>query len=233
MGSSRFPGKMSADLGGFPIIDWVLRRSKKSNLVDKFILATSTKTEDDFLIKKANDYMIGSYRGSENNVLSRFVEVANDENADIIVRICADNPFICGNEIDRVISLFLEKMPDYAFNHIPAMGNNYVDGIGAEVFTYDTLTTIAKNTENDSQLEHVTKYIWDNKKNFDIQIINAPVELANPEVGLDVDTKEDLSCLNNILEKHKNWIFPEDVCVKDILKYYTTQSIKNWINTYE
>jgi len=227
MGSSRFPGKMSADLGGFPIIDWVLRRSKTSNLVDKFILATSTKTEDDFLVKKANEYMIGSYRGSENNVLSRFVEVANDENADIIVRICADNPFICGNEIDRAISLFLENMPDYAFNHTPAMGNNYVDGVGAEVFTFDALSKIAKNAENDSQLEHVTKYIWDNKRNFDIHIINAPVELAYPEIDLDVDTKEDLFCLNNILEKHKNWISPEDFCVQDILKNYFIELINN------
>jgi len=227
MGSSRFPGKMSADLGGFPIIDWVLRRSKTSNLVDKFILATSNKTEDDFLVKKANEYLIGNYRGSEHNVLSRFVEVANAENADIIVRICADNPFICGNEIDRAISLFLQKMPDYTFNHIPAMGNNYVDGVGAEVFTYDTLGKIAKNAENDSQLEHVTKYIWDNKTNFDIQIINAPVDLANPEVCLDVDTKEDLCCLNKILDKHKNRILPEDVCVQDIIKNYFIKSVNN------
>ena len=109
MGSSRFPGKMAADLGGVPIIDWVIRRSKTSNLVDKFILATTTKTEDDFLVKKANKHLIGSYQGSEHNVLSRFVEVANIENADIIVRICADSPFICGKEIDRAISLFLDR----------------------------------------------------------------------------------------------------------------------------
>ena len=228
MDSSRFPGKMSVDLGGFPIIDWVLRRSKTSNLIDKFILATSTKIEDDFLVKKANEHLIGSYQGSEHNVLSRFIEVANTEHADIIVRICADNPFICGDEIDRMISLFLQEMPDYAFNHIPAMGNNYVVGVGAEVFTYDTLSKIAKNAENESQLEHVTKYIWDNQENFDIQIINAPENLANPEVELDVDTKEDLCFLKNILDKHKNWGFPEDVSVQDIIKIISSKKlIKN------
>ena len=227
MGSSRFPGKMAADLGGFPIIDWVVRRSKTSNLIDKFILATSTKTENDFLVKKANEHLIGSYRGSEHNVLSRFVEVANVEHANIIVRICADNPFICGGEIDRMLSLFLQEMPDYAFNHIPAMGNNYIDGVGAEVFTYDTLSKITKNAKNESQLEHVTKYIWDNQDNFNIQIINAPVELANPEIGLDVDTKADLYFLNNILDKYNNWIFPEDVSVPSIIKKYLIKSVNN------
>ena len=95
MRSSRLPGKMSYKLGGYPIIDWVIRRSLKSNLVDNIILATSINPENDYLIKRAHLHGIDTYRGSENNVLSRFVEVAKREHADIIVRICADNPFIC------------------------------------------------------------------------------------------------------------------------------------------
>ena len=53
--------------------------------------------------------MIDSYRGCENNVLSRFVNISKNENADIIVRICADNPFIDHNEIDRLIKFYLSK----------------------------------------------------------------------------------------------------------------------------
>ena len=218
MGSSRFPEKMSADLGGFPIIDWVLRRSKASDLVDKFILATSTKSENDFFVKKANEYMISCYRGSEHNVLSRFVEVVNAENAEIIVRICADNPFICGKEIDRAINIFLQKVPDYAFNHIPAMGNNYVDGVGAEVLSYNTLIKIAENAKDNSQFEHVTKYIWDNPEEFNIRTIQAPIELSFPKVSLDLDTKQDFLFLNNLLTRYKDWNVPEDVCIQDLLK---------------
>jgi len=218
MGSSRFPEKMSADLEGFPIIDWVLRRSKTSNLIDKFILATSTKIEDDFLVKKANEHLIGSYQGSEHNVLSRFVEVANAEHADIIVRICADNPLICGSEIDRVISKFLKEIPDYAFNHIPAMDNNYVDGVGAEVLSYNTLIKIADNAKDNSQFEHVTKYIWDNPDEFNIRTIQAPIELSFPKVSLDIDTKQDFLFLNNLLTGFKDWNVPEDVCIQDLLK---------------
>ena len=200
MGSTRFPGKMSADLGGYPIIDWVIRRSKQSKLIHKLVLATSTKTENDYLVERAKKYSINTYRGSENNVLSRFVEVADEEDAGVIVRICADNPFICGSEIDRIVALFLKKKPDYAFNHIPAMGNNYVDGIGAEVISSRTLNKIAAETKNPNHLEHVTKFVWDHFNNFTIQTIKAPVGLNYPEISLDVDTPEDLEYLDNHLD---------------------------------
>ena len=73
--STRLPNKMSLDLGGFPIIDWVITRSKRSKLIDKFILATSSSIENDYLIEVSNKHMIESYRGSENNVLSRFLDI--------------------------------------------------------------------------------------------------------------------------------------------------------------
>ena len=218
MGSTRFPGKMSADLGGYPIIDWVIRRSKRSQLVHKLVLATSTLSENDYLVERAKKYSITSYQGSENNVLSRFVQVAKKENAGVIVRICADNPFICGNEIDRIVKLFLTKKPDYAFNHIPGMGNNYVDGIGAEVFSLKTLIKIADNAIGAAHLEHVTKFVWDHSTDFTIQTIKAPIGLNKSKISLDVDTLEDLEHIDNhlgdiIIDK----IIPESFNVKMLL----------------
>ena len=61
MGSSRFPEKMSADLGGLPLIDWVIIRSKKSKLLNKLLLATSTLKENEYLIEKANNHSIEYY----------------------------------------------------------------------------------------------------------------------------------------------------------------------------
>ena len=148
MGSKRLPKKMSYYLGDYPIIDWVIQRSKKSKLIQKCVLATSTRTENDYLVERANKYSIDNYRGSEDNVLSRFVEIVNKENADVIVRICADNPFIDPDEIDRLLDNFLIYKPDYAFNHIPAMGNNYADGFGAEIFSSKVLNIISKKSKN-------------------------------------------------------------------------------------
>ena len=110
MGSTRLPNKMSLNLDGYPIIEWVISRIKQSKLIDKFVLATSLSKENDYLIEISKKYQIESYRGSENNVLSRFVDISTKEKADFIVRICADNPFVDPNEIDRLIKFYFSKI---------------------------------------------------------------------------------------------------------------------------
>lgn len=227
MDSSRFPRKMSAALGGYTIIDWVIRRSKQSKLVHKLVLATSTKTENDYLVDRAKKYSINSYRGRENNVLSRFVEVADEEDADVIVRICADNPLICGEEIDRIVELFLKKKPDYAFNHIPALGNDYVDGVGAEVFSHHTLHNVHANAKNPEQREHVTKYIWDNIEDYWVETLPAPEGLNYTEVHLDVDTISDLTFLNKCLASLQSCSTPENLDVRELLRNIPTDQLKN------
>ena len=201
MGSTRLPNKMSEELGGFSIIEWVISRCKQSKLINKLVLATSSSVENDYLIKISRENLVESYRGSENNVLSRFVEISLKEKADIIVRICADNPLIDSNEIDKIIESFLNNDSDYSFNHIPAMNNNYVDGIGAEVFSSDTLYRISNLVINPIHFEHVTKYIWDNQSEFSINTINAPTGLDFPNVRLDIDTKNDFMYAEFLLNK--------------------------------
>ena len=71
------------------------------------------------------------------------------------------------------------------------MGNNYVDGIGAEVFSLKTLTKIADNAIGAAHLEHVTKFLWDHSTDFTIETIRAPVGLNHTEISLDIDTSED------------------------------------------
>ena len=199
MGSTRFPGKMSADLGGYPIIDWVIRRSKQSKLIHKLVLATSTKTENDYLVEVSNKHMIESYRGSENNVLSRFLDIALKENADIVVRICADNPFIDPGEIDRLIKFYINTDCEYACNHQDRLDSGYADGFGAEIFSSDVLSKINSLAKKKDHREHVTKYIWDNKNDFKIAVVPSPKELHFPSYKFDVDTMEDKNCLENLI----------------------------------
>ena len=219
MGSSRFPAKMSEDLFGYPIIDWVIRRLKKSKYPNKIFLATSTSSKNLFLKERAKALDISFYEGSENDVLSRFYKIAKNENSDVIVRICGDNPFICFEHVDKIIELFIEKFPDYAFNHIPALDNKYVDGIGAEVFSARTLNTLKEKSITPMQKEHVTKYIWENVDDFEILTLKADKKISYPQISLDVDTINDLIYLKKLvraklkIKKSK----PEDIIVSEIL----------------
>ena len=218
MGSSRFPSKMSKNLCGYPIIDWVIRRIKKSKHINKIFLATSSNNKNTFLKKRAKSLDISFYEGSEHNVLSRFYEIARNENSEIIIRVCGDNPLICPEHVDKIIELYIEKSADYAFNHIPALENEYVDGIGAEVFSLKTLFKIYYNATTIEQKEHVTKYIWDNIEDFKILTLKAEKKFSYPNIRLDIDTNEDLEYLKKIIKtKTPKKILPEEVLVCDLL----------------
>lgn len=219
MGSKRFPGKMAADLANFPIIEWVIRRVKRSKLLDEIVLATSVNSEDDYLENVANKFGVEVYRGNPEDVLSRFYNIAKQHGSDIIVRICGDNPFITASEIDKIIEAFQINKSDYSFNHIPALGNNYVDGLGAEVMSYETLEKIRLLANEKKHFEHVTKYIWENINFFNVSTIEAPSYFAFPQIRLDVNTTKDLhNLINYISYSYPNKIFPEEVDVQEIIE---------------
>lgn len=222
MGSERLPNKMSLNLDGSPIIEWVISRIKQSKLIDKFVLATSLSKENDYLIKISKKYQIESYRGSENNVLSRFVDISTKEKADFIVRICADNPFVDPNEIDRLIKFYFSKECEYACNHQHKINGEYADGFGAEIFSRDILNKIDNQVKSDSNKEHVTLYLWENRKHFNIMEVPAPIELKYPDLRFDIDTKDDFSKLKQLIKEGINI----SSSAKQIVKIYNSTSIK-------
>lgn len=203
MGSERFPGKMLSHLGRQTLLDWVLTRVLQSKNLDQVVLATSTNKQDDQLVAAAKKFQVASIRGSETDVLDRFVLSANETKADLVVRICADNPFVAAEEIDRLILDHQAKTSDYSCNHQQKLGNNYADGFGAEILSAKLLSELARNTTEKSHREHVTSYIWDNQSKFKINALIAPSDLAFPEVKLDVDTPEDMSRLCKFVEQYE------------------------------
>jgi spore coat polysaccharide biosynthesis protein SpsF len=192
MGSSRFPGKMLEHLGGMPLIEWVLRRLSKSRALDQIVLATSEKEKDDALVELALTLGVAIYRGSESDVLTRFIEAATSVDATNVVRVCADNPFIDPYEVDRLIDYFTHNQCDYACNHQDRLGSKYADGFGAEIFSAATLKSIGEATKEPRHREHATLYFWENVGIFDLRSIQAPDELAFPELRFDIDSPQDL-----------------------------------------
>jgi spore coat polysaccharide biosynthesis protein SpsF len=202
MGSSRFPGKMLAKLGDQELLRWVLTRVCDAKEVDQVVLATSTSRDDDQLVEAASDFKVLVVRGSQDDVLDRFVQAAKDSKADLVVRVCADNPFVAAEEIDRLVVAHKLGGFDYSCNHQQRLDNRYADGFGAEILSTSLLNEISRLTTLTSHREHVTSYVWDNPAKFKIQAVMAPSELAFPEMKLDIDTPEDLNRLNRFVEKY-------------------------------
>ena len=100
----------------------------RSTLIDEVVLATSDLSKDDDLLPIANEVGIPVFRGSESNVLDRFSRAALVHNADVVVRVCADNPFVDPVEIDRLVNFFF-PLPAIIRNHQERLGNQYADGL--------------------------------------------------------------------------------------------------------
>ena len=202
MGSSRFPGKMMAKLGDQELMSWVLTRVCDAKELDQVVLATSTSGDDDQLVEVASNFKVMVVRGSQDDVLDRFVQASRESKADLVVRVCADNPFVAAEEIDRLVVAHKSGSFDYSCNHQQRLGNRYADGFGAEVVSTSLLNEISKLSTQTTHREHVTSYVWDNSAKFRIQAVMAPSDLAFPEIKLDIDTPEDLQKLNQFVQKY-------------------------------
>ena len=101
-GSTRLPGKVLADLGGRPVLEWVIRAARAATQIDKVIVATSTSAGDDVVADLASSLEVPVVRGSEDDVLSRFVVALDAHPADAVVRLTADCPLLDPTLIDAV-----------------------------------------------------------------------------------------------------------------------------------
>lgn len=199
MGSHRFPGKMLARLGGMPLLEWVVRRLLRATTLTQVVLATSDRASDDALAERATRLGVAVFRGSEADVLGRFVGAAKMAGADNVVRICADNPFIDPVEVDRLVRHFVDCPCDYACNHQDRLGSNYADGFGAEILSSELLEKISAKAVEPRHREHATLYLWDHASEYKLTTVAAPAELAFPGLRFDVDSPADLAKLEALV----------------------------------
>src|SRR5688572_8897689 len=118
MTSTRLPGKVLMDLAGRPMLARQIRRLKDCRCADDIVVATTTNATDDPVVALADAEGVRWFRGSEDDVLSRYVGAAREANADMIVRITADCPLIDAELTDQVIEELqsLSTTYDYASN---------------------------------------------------------------------------------------------------------------------
>ncbi|MEE9118164.1 MAG: glycosyltransferase family protein, partial [Calditrichia bacterium] len=191
MGSSRLPGKsLSKIYNGLSLLEMVILRVMKARKLDMIILATSKENNCDPLVELADRMGIFTVRGSEMDVLSRFVDAIQIYKPDVVVRICADNPFIDPGEIDKLVNFFQKNQFDYAVNNIPECG--LPDGLGCEIVRADVLLRVAEKTHDNHYREHVTNYITNHREDFTIGWLHAERNLWYPDLKLDIDCVEDL-----------------------------------------
>jgi spore coat polysaccharide biosynthesis protein SpsF len=190
MGSSRFPNKSLAPLGGRPIFAHVVDAAR--SVVDDVVLVTDTSKEDDVLVEWAAE--LGIKTASRNNcVIRRFLEAGKHHTH--LLRICGDSPFIDVQLAKRLVEdMYLNWDRDY-------YGYRCSDGTPAILRTWgvfaEGLRTCAIRwalfrglTEHDK--EHVTSVFYGNPDEYKCHWLPVPLELEPHTFKCAIDTIDDL-----------------------------------------
>ena len=216
VGSTRLPGKILKEICGKTILHHEIDRLKKCKEIDEIVIATTDKEDDDKIVNEAKKLSVKYFRGSENDVLSRFYYSAKENNADIIVRVTSDCPCIDFEILDKMLIYFKdkykEKQIDYLSNTIK---RTYPRGYDIEIFTFSALEKSYINAEKEYEREHVTPYIYDKTNNFLKLSFENKDDYSEYRVTL--DTIEDFIVIKNIFENlyYKNPYFK----LNDVVQY--------------
>src|SRR5689334_22807280 len=157
MGSVRLPGKSMMPLAGKPLLQNVLERVQRATRLDSVVVAVPASDYDTFMTIRGA-LSLCPCPGDPNDLVGRYLFAAGLEGADIIVRICADNPCIEPEYIDQAVDFYLNYPVAFYSNTTDAVHGEFVDGIGAEVFSLSRLKWLDAITKDKPVLrEHPHK----------------------------------------------------------------------------
>ncbi len=191
MGATRLPGKVLRRLGGRTVLDHVVSRVKQARLLDGIVVATTIQPDDDAVVAECADLKVPSFRGSEQDVLSRYFQAANEHQAQGIVRVTADCPLFDGMLLSEMLDVFLaanesETKIDYLSN---TQRRTFPRGLDAEIFTFEALAQAYGAAVQAHEREHVTPYLYQHPQLFRLHSFEGPKDLSSYRWTL--DTPED------------------------------------------
>jgi spore coat polysaccharide biosynthesis protein SpsF len=216
MGSTRFEGKVLKKIDGVPLLKYQIDRLRKSLLLDKIVVATTTLYKDTIIEKFCMQNDIDCFRGSEKDVLDRYYRCAIKYGAHVIVRLTADCPLSDPNIVDDTIRLFKINKIDFAANTVPHDNNKFPDGSDVEVFSIQALERAQKEAKDSYDREHVTFYFWRYDNGFKTIQLNNSKDYSGYRIT--IDYPEDFYVIKFIIkELKKNNIFGHLNEIIDIL----------------
>lgn len=199
MGSSRLPGKVLMPVLNKPIIVHQLDRIIPSQKSNELWLATSDDPSDDPLVEAVERAGYRVFRGSQNDVLERFFQLATRAKADIVVRLTGDCPLHSFELIDYIVDAFVSAYPKYSYGsnvHPPTLP----DGLDVEVFSYAALKRAATECTEPMEREHVTPGIHGQFRDQKPEILNITAPADFSHLRWTLDYQEDFEVIKAVYE---------------------------------
>jgi len=189
-GSSRLPGKVLRDLDGKPLLQYQIERIRESKRIERIILATSDRPQDDPLEALAESVGIECFRGSEDDVIARVCGALRAFDVEVHAEFMGDNSVPDAAVIDHVIDTFLARQDsvDYVTN---ALKTTYPPGLEVSVYRSSTLFDAESKTVDGDIREYCGFHIYTHPERYRILNLEAPEHQRRPHLHLEVDTEED------------------------------------------
>lgn len=215
MTSTRLPGKVMTKIAGTSVLKYHTDRLRESGL--PVFIATTVNDTDDIIEEFGKQEGIPVYRGSEEHVLSRYYQAAEDFGLDIIVRVTSDCPLIDGKLIRQAVDKYLGlNNPAIYLSNVTT--RTFPRGFDFEIFSFESLKDAYYHATTEIQIEHVTPYIRDNISG---KIIIREITLDNDhsDLRITLDTPEDLELIRILIEQYQAYKLSYDAIINVIRKH--------------
>ena len=192
-GSRCAGSKAARKLGGKSVLEWVVRRATDCQKLGGVIVVTRDTPENRF-VSDLVPTDVPVFFGSQADGLGCLAAALEQFQAEAVVRICPDCPFLDPMLIDRLV-INAEERPDCDYvtyclrNGRPAILSPV--GVYDEWFRTSALRRAAHKARSPSDRENVTRYVHAHPEKFEIRLIRAPAQIDRDDVRLTVDIEED------------------------------------------
>jgi len=193
-GSTRLAGKIHLRIGEATLLAWVVARARAAAGIDRVVVATSDRPDDDATADEAARLGVDVFRGSADDVLGRFVGALTRYPATTVCRLTGDNPLLDPETLTLQIAAHVATGADWT----GCEGGRRSVG---EVVDAQALLRAAAETADPHCREHVTPYLYTHPDRFRLHRIVPPAYLAGGTARLTVDTGADLSLVRTLHDR--------------------------------
>jgi len=177
------------------LLEWVIVQLQTSQKARSLIVMTSQERVDDAIIEIANELNVPTFRGSENDILSRLRDCVDAKGVENLALCFGDNPFFDGATLDLAFDKWRDSNAEFGYM------SGFPIGIVADFYTASTVRKMDMLAKGANQREHANAYIFDNLKQFSTCRIQAPEHLNHPQYRFTIDDQNDLDLAESIAAK--------------------------------
>lgn len=203
MGSSRLPGKILKSLGNSDVLTYDVERCRAIKGVTDVVVATSHLPQDDAIATWCEEHHVAYFRGSEDDVLDRYVQCANLYKPDYVMRVTSDCPFVDYEMASEIVALMERARKD-----LVRLDGALPRGLAVELISYEALKRIHEVGKEPRHREHVTYYAYEFAEQFESVVYKVPENRNAPELRITLDTEEDYALIKVVAEHFKNPLVP-------------------------